>query len=72
MYPPNSKCTWKITVSIYFKGVLLDVSTGNSSYRCCLPLVSGFALVAEARKGEMLDLLQLSGRLVKRPGGVLQ
>lgn len=25
MYPPNSKCTWKITVSIYFKGVLLDL-----------------------------------------------
>lgn len=20
MYPPNSKCTWKITVSTYFKG----------------------------------------------------
>ncbi|XP_055475213.1 procollagen C-endopeptidase enhancer 2-like, partial [Psammomys obesus] len=31
MYPPNSKCTWKITVSTYFKG-LLGVGTGNSAH----------------------------------------
>jgi hypothetical protein len=69
MYPPNSKCTWKITVSIYFKGVLLDVATGNSTHGCHLRLVSGFGLVADSRKREMLDLLHLSGRFIKRPGG---
>ncbi|XP_045669629.1 procollagen C-endopeptidase enhancer 2 [Ursus americanus] len=30
VYPPNSKCTWKITVSIFFKGILLEVGIGNS------------------------------------------